>query len=102
MTHITNFKTPKVKNGTAAGKRYMERVKALECCTCNAPPPSQAHHIRELCTGAGMKSSDFETIPLCFRCHAEFHDVLGREKWEAKYDFQRIYTERTQQKLKEK
>lgn len=44
---------------------HMERVKALPCVCCHAPPPSQAHHV----TGDGKRRSDWRVIPLCYDCH---------------------------------
>lgn len=46
---------------TDAERRHMERVKSLPCAICDAPAPSEAHHIRQ--------GDHFTTIPLCPDCH---------------------------------
>lgn len=55
---------------------YLDWIRALHCCSCGAKPPSHPHHS----TGGGMgqKSGDRETMPLCFRCHRDFHDGNGK------------------------
>lgn len=54
---------------------YLAFIRSLPCCVCRASPPSHPHHS----TGAGMgtKSSDRETMPLCFKHHRAFHDAKG-------------------------
>lgn len=46
---------------TARERGHLARIKALPCSVCDAPGPSEAHHIRQhvqaLC------------IPLCASCH---------------------------------
>lgn len=44
---------------------HMARVKGLPCVACNAPPPSQAHHV----TGDNQPRSDWRVISLCYSCH---------------------------------
>lgn len=44
-----------------AERNHMGRVRALPCSVCNAPPPSQAHHISQ--------RHAFTTIALCPDCH---------------------------------
>ena len=34
----------------------------------------------------GQKSFDNETMPLCLRCHKEFHDGTGWAEWETRED----------------
>jgi hypothetical protein len=41
----------------------MARVKSLPCAVCDAPPPSDAHHIEQ--------GHHFTTIPLCRSCHQD-------------------------------
>ena len=80
-----------------AGLAYMAKVKSLHCVACGAPPPNDAHHCRDRpdfdergfyhrLPGAGQKSDDRDTIPLCRACHrmfhenrAEFHRLYGRD-----------------------
>lgn len=54
---------------------YLDWIRSLDCCMCGAKGPSHPHHS----TGAGMglKSSDREAMPLCWRCHRHFHDNTG-------------------------
>lgn len=50
-------------------KEWLAEVRKEQCCICNAPPPSDPHHI---CGGYnGIKSSDLLTVPLCRVCHQE-------------------------------
>lgn len=46
---------------TAAEAEHLAAVKSLPCSVCNAPPPSDAHHIRQGC--------HFVTVALCKDCH---------------------------------
>ncbi|MCA0961184.1 hypothetical protein [Salipiger bermudensis] len=83
-----------------ADLEYMRRVRALPCCACGKHGPSDAHHCRDLpdfnerglydrLPGAGSKSGDRDTIPLCggpHGCHslfhgdrAEFHRLHGKD-----------------------
>lgn len=48
-----------------------ELCRAMPCCSCGAPPPSDPSHIKT--RGAG--GLDDVTVPQCRRCH----DRLGRE-----------------------
>ena len=58
---------------TTAEKHHMGRVAALGCYLCrhlgHGPTPSQVHHLRE---GQRMaqRASNFLTVPLCDRHHA--------------------------------
>jgi predicted HNH restriction endonuclease len=60
----------------------------LPCQACGKAS-EQLHHPRSLALGCGMglKAPHTAVIPLCFRCHEEFHR-LGRRTWEAKYGTQ--------------
>lgn len=69
-------------------KAHMGKVAELGCIICrrNGYPdtPSEVHHIRTG-TGAGRRSSDFDTIPLCFLHHRGSNEaihVMGRKAWE--------------------
>jgi hypothetical protein len=60
---------------TLAEKEYMGRVAALGCYLCNhlghGHVPAQVHHVRE---GQGMaqRASNWLTVPLCERHHANY------------------------------
>lgn len=40
---------------------HLEAVKLCACVVCDAPPPSEAHHIRQ--------GDHFTTVSLCQECH---------------------------------
>ena len=46
---------------SAAERRHLGNVKSLPCSVCNAPPPSQAHHI--------VQGQQYTTVALCYDCH---------------------------------
>lgn len=47
----------------AGAREHLARVKALSCGVCGAPPPSEAHHLKQ-----GLH---FACIPLCESCHRD-------------------------------
>lgn len=57
----------------SAERRYIWRVKNLNCVCCGAHGPCDAHHLR---TGTGMsqKASHYLTIAFCKECHNMFHN----------------------------
>ena len=65
-----------------AALEYMGTVRTLACSCCGRPGPSEAHHCIHGRYSA-RKVSDFETIPLCQKCHRELHD--DKPAWAAKY-----------------
>lgn len=50
---------------------YLAFVRDNPCCACAAPGPSDPHHYGP--RGVGQKTDDYRTVPLCRRCHDEFH-----------------------------
>lgn len=68
------IRAPRAK--TAAGTRHLARVKAMSCACCEAPGPSDAHHIREG-QGGAQRAPDFLAIPLCKECHQGTHGLHG-------------------------
>lgn len=78
------LKGAKPVNGTKAGRAHMALVKDLPCVICQAPPPSDAHHVFSGRFGQA-KASDFETIPLCKRHHQHGPEAIHQNKraWEA-------------------
>jgi hypothetical protein len=79
-----NFKPPKIKNGTAAGLRYMGRVKRLPCVCCGATPTSAHHCISGRYSQA--KASDYDTIPLCYEHHQGATGIhANKAAWEETY-----------------
>ena len=49
------------KHIPAAAREHLARVKALPCSVCDAPGPSDAHHIEQ-----GLH---FAVVALCKSCH---------------------------------
>lgn len=66
QAHAPVPKTPPLRNDV-----YLVFVREKACCGCGAPPPSDAHHFGP--RGAGQKTDDYRTIPLCRDCHDYFH-----------------------------
>ena len=46
---------------TKAESAYLLRVKSLPCSVCDAPPPSDAHHIKQ--------QRHYTAVALCKDCH---------------------------------
>jgi hypothetical protein len=46
---------------TAKEREHLSRIKELPCSLCDAPGPSEAHHVRQ--------HSQYLCIPLCESCH---------------------------------
>jgi hypothetical protein len=46
---------------TAVEREYIGRVKELPCSVCDAPGPSDAHHIKQSC--------QYTCVALCKSCH---------------------------------
>ena len=49
------------KNINAAAREHLARIKSMPCGVCDAPGPSEAHHIKQ--------GAHFSCIPLCSDCH---------------------------------
>jgi cytochrome c5 len=49
------------RNINASERAHMARVKALPCSVCDAPGPSDAHHIEQ--------GAHYLTVALCKDCH---------------------------------
>jgi hypothetical protein len=49
------------KNLRQADREHLALVKSLPCSVCDAPPPSDAHHIEQ--------GQHFTTVALCKECH---------------------------------
>lgn len=46
---------------TAKERAYVGLVKELPCSVCNAPPPSDAHHVKQ--------NRQYTVVALCKSCH---------------------------------
>lgn len=55
------MRTKNAKALTAAERAHIARVKALPCSVCDAPAPSDAHHIKQ-----GLH---YACVALCKDCH---------------------------------
>jgi hypothetical protein len=77
------------KKTTATDKAYLEYIRQQRCAGCLRPPPNHAHHHTrgvERKRGKGQKADDRETIPLCYRCHHDFHATAGAFKvWDKQW-----------------
>lgn len=54
---------------------YLRYIRSLPCCVTRKPGPNEAHHIQA--GGAGMKCSDYLTIPLSSEIHREITAIGG-------------------------
>ena len=72
------MRTKNAKAITKAEAAHIERVKSLPCSVCDAPGPSDAHHINQ--------GQHFTTVALCKSCHQG--QILGlhgqRRMWAIK------------------
>ncbi len=58
---------------TAKERQHLARVKEQPCSVCDAPGPSEAHHIAQ-----GLQ---FLCIPLCESCHrSSFNGIHGQAR----------------------
>ncbi len=55
------MRTKNAKPLTEAERAHLERVKSQPCSVCDAPAPSEAHHIRQ--------GQHFTCVALCTQCH---------------------------------
>lgn len=67
----------------ARSRSYLDFIRAMACCICSAPPPSDPHHWGE--RGMGQKATDFSAVPLCRVHHDQWHDhrrfTHGGRRW---------------------
>ena len=58
---------------TASQRLHLARVKALPCSVCDAPAPSDAHHVRQ--------SLPYACVALCKDCHqGAFAGIHGQRR----------------------
>lgn len=55
------MRTKNAKAFTAAERAHLQAVKGLPCSVCDAPAPSDAHHINQ--------GQHYTTVALCKDCH---------------------------------
>lgn len=56
---------------------YLNWIRGLRCWACDGHPPSHAHHHTGR-RGAGQRAHDRDAMPLCAKCHRDFHDGRAR------------------------
>lgn len=60
----------------ARDPRYLAFVRTFACISCGATESVEAHHwARRGMKGLASKPSDYNTVPLCQRCHDHFHNT---------------------------
>ena len=62
-----------------SNKKYTNWVATLPCSNCQLDDDTVvAHHPKGRCApysgGAGIKASDWLTMPLCYKCHTKMHN----------------------------
>jgi len=57
---------------TAKQRAHIQLVKSLPCSVCNAPGPSDAHHIKQ--------SDPYTCVALCKSCHQDQHNGIHGRK----------------------
>lgn len=60
------------KSKTAVERMHIARIKEMPCGVCDAPPPSDAHHIEQ--------QLHMTCIPLCRGCHMGFNGIHGEAR----------------------
>lgn len=63
-----------MKKKTARDKKYLAFVLTQPCCICGIEDETIIYH-HTTTGGTGMKGSDYLTIPLCGKHHAEVHNT---------------------------
>lgn len=54
---------------TAKERLHLAKVKALPCSVCDAPAPSEAHHVKQ--------HSQYLCVALCEDCHRGYNGIHG-------------------------
>lgn len=72
-------------------RKYLSAVAELGCIICRRlgymGTPAEIHHVRGMGLGMGVRSSHYQTIPLCpehHRGNAGYHG-MGRKAFERRY-----------------
>lgn len=58
---------------TAREREHLGRVRALPCSVCDAPGPSEAHHIEQ--------GQQFTAVALCRECHTGVNGWHGTKAY---------------------
>lgn len=59
------------KSNPERNEPYLAFIRNKPCLGCGQPGPSDPHHFGP--RGIATKTSDFRTVPLCRKCHDDFH-----------------------------
>ncbi len=54
----------------------------MDCALCESPPPNHAHHMKT--KGSGGDDRLENLLPLCGKCHLDFHN-RGKGTWEKQH-----------------
>ena len=89
----------KKKVATRLEREHMSKVASLGCLVCQRP--ANVHHIRPIGLGIGMRSSHYQTIPLCHDHHqGQFSIHNCKEQFEAMYGTEEELLHRTLKEIK--
>ena len=89
------------KEPALRSRAYCAWIRTLRCEWCSKPAPSEvSHHPEDGHGSVAMKTSDIDTLPLCRRCHGEWHQrgTLGRMTGEQARQWAQIRIKRTVQR----
>lgn len=68
------MRTKNAKAISPAERAHLAAVKELPCSVCDAPAPSDAHHIKQ--------GQHFTTVALCKDCHqGSFNGIHGQKRF---------------------
>lgn len=70
------------KPKTYKNPKYLEFIRTLPCAVCTRSGV-EAHHADT--GGVGIKCNDTRAIPLCHRCHMEYH-ALGKDTFQKRHN----------------
>ena len=90
----------KKKVATRLEREHLNKVASLGCLVCQRP--ANVHHIRPIGLGIGMRSSHYQTIPLCHDHHqGQFSIHNCKEQFEARYGTEAELLHRTLNEIKQ-
>ena len=89
------------KYKTKSEKDYMSRVADLGCICCGQP--AELHHPRKH-TGLGLRSSNYDVIPLCPNHHrlGKVSIHLGKTQFERTFGTEKVLLKKVKKALVEK
>lgn len=70
MSRVPSTRPVRQREPRVPDKKRLAYIRTLPCLVCNAPPPSEAAHLRiGHVGGTGIKPPDDLVVPLCRRDH---------------------------------